>query len=416
VSEIGQIKDLLFRHGTLEFPSLPNGLFPAALVEDAGAHTGYQAVWVRDNVHVAHALLMNGVADRAAATVLALADHFVGQADRFVSIIADPSRAANPMDRPHVKFKGSSDGDIPNWPHDQNDALGYFVWIFSFMARQSLIPISPDHASAIARFPEYFHAIRFWLDEDSGHWEEARKNSASSIGTVCAALVELRALLDSDAGRCLRSLISEDLVDSLLGAGLNRLNQILPSESIQEPPAGRRYDAALLFLIYPLEVVTQSMADRIIRDVRENLQGDYGIRRYLGDSFWSSNYLVNVDADDRTRDFSSDMSSRDRYFVQGTEAQWCIFDPILSVIYGRRYQTSRGAQWLALQTEYFNRALTQITADLKCPELWHWETAADGRGVLQPSEATPLLWTQANLWLALGEMERSAQRVALSGH
>ena len=83
---------------------------------------------------------------------------------------------------------------------------------------------------------------------------------------VGAALVALRALMDSDAGRCLRSLISEDTVESLLGAGLNRLNQILPSESVSEnipeSPTGRRYDAALLFLIYPLELVSRSMADR----------------------------------------------------------------------------------------------------------------------------------------------------------
>ena len=158
------------------------------------------------------------------------------------------------------------------------------------------------------------------------------------------------------------------------------------------------------------------MADRIIQDVRENLQGDYGIRRYLGDSFWSSDYRVNLDAADRTRDFSSDSSSRDRFFVPGMEAQWCIFDPILSVLLGQRYQVSGDPQWLLLQTEHFNRALAQTTADLQCPELWHWEAAPNGTPVLETSEATPLLWTQANLWLALSEMERSAKQVALSGH
>ena len=54
-------------------------------------------------------------------------------------------------------------------------------------------------------------------------------------------------------------------------------------------------------------------------------------------------------------------------------------------------------------------ALNQITAGLRCPELWHWETGPDGRAVLETSEATPLLWTQANLWLALSQMERSAK-------
>jgi len=151
------------------------------------------------------------------------------------------------------------------------------------------------------------------------------------------------------------------------------------------------------------------MADRIVQDVHLNLQGEYGIRRYLGDSFWCSNYRTNLSEQDRTRDFSSDIASRDRFFAQGTEAQWCIFDPMISVALGRRYQTSGDSRWLPLQTEHWNRALTQITADLQCPELWHWESTPNGAPMLETSEATPLLWTQANLWLALNHMERSAK-------
>lgn len=199
------------------------------------------------------------------------------------------------------------------------------------------------------------------------------------------------------------------LVESLLGSGLERLNEILPAECIQDPPRARRYDAALLFLVYPLEIVEQEMADRIIQDVRLNLQGDYGIRRYLGDSFWCTNYLRNLRAEDRTRDFSTDLATRDSFFEPGAEAQWCIFDPIVSVVFGMRYLDTADSQWLLLQTEHFNRALTQITADLRCPELWHWETAPDGCAVLETSEAKPLLWTQANLWLALNHMEKSAE-------
>jgi phosphorylase kinase alpha/beta subunit len=364
-------------------------------------------VWVRDNVYVAYSLLANGEPVKAAAAVLALADHFQRQASRFEAIIADPSLAADPMNRPHVKFNGYPVSEVGIWPHDQNDALGYFLWMFCRMARQDLIPIGQRHAAVIAHFPLCFRAIQFWADEDSGHWEEARRNSASSIGAVCAGLRELNTLLDSDRGAPLRSGISREMVQWLLESGMERLNQILPAECIQAPPRARRYDAALLFLAYPLEIVEPEMADRIIQDVREHLQGDYGIRRYLGDSFWCSNYRSKWSAQDRTRDFSSDLASRDRLFEPGTEAQWCIFDPIISVVFGLRYQGSGDTQWLELQTEYFNRALNQITGDLRCPELWHWETAPDGVAVLETSEATPLLWTQANLWLALSQMERS---------
>jgi phosphorylase kinase alpha/beta subunit len=408
---IERIRDLLMERGALSFPALPSGLFSAALVSRSAPHTGYQATWVRDNVQVAHSLMVNGESAKAVKAVLALAEHFERQTKRFEAIIADPSIAANPMNRPHVKFNGFPIGEIPNWSHAQNDALGYFLWIFTRMVRLGYIPFSQVHASLMARFASYFQAIRFWLDEDSGHWEEERRNSASSIGTVCAGLRELNALLESAPGVTFGRPALNELVESLLRSGLDRLNSILPSECVQVPPRRRRYDAALLFLAYPLEIVSDEMADQIIEDIQQNLQGDYGIRRYLGDSFWCLNYRRNLSAEDRTRHFQTDLRTRDRFFEPGTEAQWCIFDPIISVAFGRRYQRSGDAKWLVRQTEYFNRALRQITPDFLCPELWHWETADDGSRILETSEATPLLWTQSNLRLALKEMEKSAKRI-----
>jgi hypothetical protein len=40
----------------------------------------------------------------------------------------------------------------------------------------------------------------------------------------------------------------------------------------------------LLFLIYPIGVVDQTMADQIVDDVVGHLQGEIGVRRYIGDS------------------------------------------------------------------------------------------------------------------------------------
>ncbi len=87
--DLAQIRELLIKRGTLSFPALPNGLYSAASVSQHAAHTGYQAVWVRDNVYVAYSLLANGETGKAAATVLALADHFQRQAARLNAIIAD---------------------------------------------------------------------------------------------------------------------------------------------------------------------------------------------------------------------------------------------------------------------------------------------------------------------------------------
>jgi phosphorylase kinase alpha/beta subunit len=45
-------------------------------------------------------------------------------------------------------------------------------------------------------------------------------------------------------------------------------------------------------LIYPLQVVETNIADQILNNVIVHLQGDYGIRRYLGDSFWCRDYRL----------------------------------------------------------------------------------------------------------------------------
>ncbi|MGC2692656.1 MAG: hypothetical protein WA228_08160, partial [Desulfobaccales bacterium] len=92
----------------------------------------------------------------------------------------------------------------------------------------------------------------------------------------------------------------------------------------------------------------------------------------------------------------------------GQEAQWCIFDPIISIIYGFKYQKSGDQNYFRLQIHYFNRSLGQLTAEdsefggFKCPELYYLE-----RGQYVPNDTVPLLWTQANLWMAFKFMRDS---------
>ena len=103
--------------------------------------------------------------------------------------------------------------------------------------------------------------------------------------------------------------------------------KILPFEC-RDINLERRYDAALLFLIYPLGVVAPEMARRICDDVVENLQGDYGVRRYLGNSYWTADYKQKLDKKFWTGDFSLGLSVRDKLAAPGEEAQWCLFNSI----------------------------------------------------------------------------------------
>src|SRR5262249_15370924 len=142
-----------------------------------------------------------------------------------------------------------------------------------------------------------------------------------------------------------------------------------PCES--KEPVYRRYDSALLFLIYPLEVLDKKVSEQILEDVKTHLAGSYGIRRYLGDSYWFPNYKEVLSAGERTGDFSGEMARRDAYVRVGDEAQWCIFDPIISVVYGRWYRDAQidgraaeAQRYLEAQTFFLNRSLKQLTPDL----------------------------------------------------
>lgn len=414
LDEVRALTALLVDAGTFRFPSLANGLFPAAT--SAGQpydYTGYSNIWVRDNIQIAHAHWVLGQTDVAAKNAQTLMQYFRKNAHRFIDILSGKTDPLDPMVRPHIRFNGRNLSEIDEkWAHAQNDALGYFLWFYSKLVRSRALEPTPPDLEILASVAEYFRKIRYWQDEDSGHWEELRKVSASSIGVATAGLVEFRGLAGErkipSPGGSIPPFSIDDL-DHLIAKGREALKEILPSECVHGTSDQiRRYDAALLFLIYPTDVVEGPMADQIVADVIDHLQGEYGIRRYLGDSYWCANYKVALPPTERTVDFSDDLSARDRLLKPGEEAQWCIFDPILSIIDGLRYQREGKAEDLARQVHYLNRSLGQLTGEegtfpsLLCPESYYLES-----GHYVPNDITPLLWTQANLRIALKTMEQS---------
>jgi GH15 family glucan-1,4-alpha-glucosidase len=412
--DVDDVLAFLHAHGTLRFSPLPTGLYPAAgLVPSAAVQSGYGNVWVRDNIFVALAHETAGQHGKAVTTLQMLAAFYRRHRGRFEAILEGRAAPSLPMNRPHVRFDGATLAEIPSrWSHAQNDALGYFLWLYCRLIRIGRIPPDPD---LLAAFALYFKEIQYWEDEDSGHWEERRKVEASSIGAVVAGLRELRMLLiQGKSSVCCfqgRS-VSTDFLDRLIEVGAQALKEILPAECVQpDPRKNRRYDAALLFLIYPLGVVEDVMGQRIVDDVLHHLQGEYGIRRYLGDAYWTADYKDKVPAGERTVDVSERQEERDALASPGAEAQWCIFDPIISVIAGHRYLRFGDSRDLDRQIRHLNRSLGQLTGpdcskgELLCPEAYYLE-----HGHYVPTDQVPLLWTQANLWLALLAMKESAVR------
>lgn len=414
VEETEQLISFLESQGTFSFPALENGLFPAAIAHES---TGYQSIWVRDNIHVAHALYAVGKEKPACKAMATLTDYFIKHRDRFDDIISGKYKPTEVMKRPHIRFDGNTLGEVDEkWAHAQNDALGYYVWFYSLLLIQGKLTPTRESLELLAAFVRYFEKIRFWEDADSGHWEEARKVEASSIGTAVAGLMTLKQYLDqSDNWSHFtfgKKQVSMEMVDELIQQGQTTLSEILPAECIQpDPILTRKYDGALLFLIFPLGLVQGEMAETIMEDVRTHLMGEAGICRYLGDSYWCADYKDMLSEDDRTSDFSEDQASRDKLLKPGQEAQWCIFDSILSVIYGQRFLQTDKTEDFEKQRFHLDRALDQLTTHessfgaYRCPESYYLE-----KGKYVPNDITPLLWTQGNLMMALHQWQQTVKQ------
>ena len=416
VADVDRIVTFLTEQGTFRFPSLPNGLFSAAAGEgDDFALTGYANIWVRDNIHIAHAHWVIGDNAAAVKTVRAITDFYRKYQHRFTDIIKGRADASEPMQRPHVRFRGDLTELPEKWSHAQNDALGYWLWLTSKLAIAGDLVLEREDVAVLVLLLKYWETIEYWQDEDSGHWEETRKVSMSSIGVAVGGLEQFKRWLISDAAK---ALLGGDnsalkLAHELSLRGREVLMYGLPNECVQDDPAQQReYDSALLFLHYPIDVLPVTPggdAEIMILDhVRGNLQGEFGIRRYLGDSYWCADYKTLLKADERTADFSDNIGARDSLLKPGLEAQWCLFDPILSVIYGRRYQRTGHDDDRFMQRIRLQRSLSQLTTSesrfgaYRCPESYYCEA-----GKWVPNDITPLLWTQANLRLALYFMRQT---------
>jgi phosphorylase kinase alpha/beta subunit len=407
---LARVKETLAERRTHEIFPVAHGLFAASPSQARDSATGYQNVWVRDNVMVANSFRLRGQLQPAVACMQGLAQFFEKQAPRFREIIGDPVRVMkeDANRRPHIRFHAETLDELPEkWPHAQNDALGHALWFRFVLAKTGVLPLTPEDSELYRLFPEYFEAVEYWQDHDSGAWEEERKINNSSVGAVVAGLEEMRRYQTPSSGSAPSSVVSiatahAEKLDHLIAKGRERLDGTLPFES----PPERLVDSALLFLIHPLGVVRErSKQDAILKVVQARLKGEIGIKRYAGDSYFCQDYDEWFPADQQSSDFAERLDYRDAFLQPNCEAQWCIFDPLLSVIYGERFLADpTDTRSFRKQVHYFNRSLRQVTADGLCPELYFLK---DGRYV--PNAHTPLAWTQANQALALHLLEKSVE-------
>jgi GH15 family glucan-1,4-alpha-glucosidase len=409
IESLAKIKEELAARKTHEIIPVAHGLFAASGSQTPDSVSGYQNVWIRDNVMVANSLRLRGLTAPAISCMNGLTQFFEKQRPRFREIIDDPVRVLkeDANRRPHIRFTAQNLSELlEKWPHAQNDALGQALWLRFVLAGTGELPMTPADLALYELFPEYFAAIEYWQDKDSGAWEEGRKTNNSSVGAVVAGL---EAMLEfagvPNANKATTGTLSSAEVKriaNLITHGRARLEETLPFEA----PPERLADSALLFLIHPLGVVRlRSMQDAILNLVQARLKGEVGIKRYAGDSYFCQDYDEWFAPSEMSSDFSERNDFRDAFLQPNCEAQWCIFDPVLSIIYGERYLADPADEAsYRKQIHYFNRSLRQITAAGHCPELYFLK---QGRYVANAH--TPLAWTQANQALALHLLEKSAE-------
>jgi len=386
------LRHQLEQWGMFQVVEFPSGLRPAATVLSDDGESAYRFAWLRDNIHLAYADLVMG---RTGAAVRVF-EAWLDALQRHIAEFGVPT-PGRPLP---VKLDGVS-GEAPaaTWSHRQNDAVGLFVWFAAQLMRNDMIQPTARLTDTITAIAHYLQAIGYASAADSGHWEEELRLNASSIGCVVAGATAWRnAALPRGT----------DLVftDEFVTAGQRALLNILPWETPGADERPRRTDSALLFLIYPLEVVDEKMAEAILVD-NATLHRQIGIARYEGDSYWAPDYRTVVPKALRAVDYSENIDARNKLARPGQEAQWTLFDPVVSAAHGRLYQRTGSGQHLQMQEKHLRRALAAITPKYaqhpgRLPEAYFLE---DGHWV--PNDHIPLRWAESMLELALVEMEKS---------
>lgn len=392
--------ELLEEHDALTFPQLKSGLFPGVNFDDLeNDETGMADAWLRDSACIGMALLSVGREREAKKAAKAIIKSLKAISERFEEIVNLGHAPADDTLRPPVRFTGQQSSPQFEWANAQNDAIGYCLLFLGKAAQADIIAIDDSLRRIVDLIINYLGAISYWEDDDSGHWEEVKKVSASSIGTVIAGLRAIRTITDNPIK-----------VEALISRGDEALRRILPFES-RSGVHEREFDAAQVFLVEPQQTVSGEMAAQIIKGAEKALLGEFGIRRYNGDSYWGPDYREHFQLGSRAIDFSNPkvMALRDTYLTSDSEAQWTLFDPMIALYYIHQYETTRHPDDAAKAIKFTVRSLMSVVVHAKSDDTIVWripESFFKEEDEWVPNDHLGLLWSQAHLLLCLTEFKR----------
>ena len=314
-----------------------NGLFSAASKD---VETGYNMVWIRDNIYAALGLEKVEDVESVKRTFHALFDLFLKYEFKIDWVLKE--KPVMGFQYIHPRYDPLTFNEIEGpWGWKQNDAIGAFLFKVGDLFKKGIRVFRDEKDLRIVQKLVYYLAsIEYWHDPDNGVWENEEELHASSIGACVAGLKAVRPLVY--------------VPNALIKYGEEALNNMLPQES-----ASKEVDLALLSLIYPFKVVDDSQRAQILWNVEKNLVRERGVIRYAGDPYYSN----------------------------GKEAEWCFGLPWLAKIYKEMGNKEK--------YEYYMRKTHQVmNRKLEIPELYYADST-------DHNENSPLGWATAMYLIAV---------------
>ena len=332
-----------------------SGLFAAS---KKGEGSGYDKAWLRDNFYECLAFEVLGDYDTVRKTYRAILDIFLKHEYKIDHAIA--KRPEHTHEYIHPRYHPETFDEFwEEWGNKQNDSIGCILFEIGDLHRRGVQLLESEDDRRIAqKLVWYLSTLEYWHDADSGMWEEDQEIHASSVGACLAGLEAIRKVDGLPAGRQ-----GIEVPEELLKKGRETLLKLVPRESER-----KFVDLALLSLIWPYGVVDSFQAEKILENIEYHLLRKHGVIRYKGDRYFNKN---------------PDGWSE--------EAEWTFGLSWLSIIYEKRGEKEKAAEFLAQAKETLTKK--------GIPELFFSNSSSF-------NENTPLGWSESLFIVALHEFNR----------
>ncbi len=323
----------------------PSGAFVAAPSED------YQACWIRDQLYASFCYYYINRFEKLKKGIWVIFDILHKHRSKIEAAICTPPKDTSCY--LNAKYNPDTLEELPGpWGHHQLDMLGLFLYTVADLDFKNIPLIrNKNDSELIQLLVFYLLSVRYWENPDNGMWEENLDLHSSSIGSALAGLSYIQR----------RNLAV--VPNSLITLGREALNKLLPNESPH-----RDTDMAQLSLIWPYNIVSSQMSEKILGNVKKKLVQKHGLNRYWGDNYFRSK--------------------------NGISGEWPLGFFWLSIIASQHHDVKEGQYWYA-------RGNDQITRHGNVPEIYQDEI---------PNNHTPLAWANSFAIVAKAKLDAELQK------